>query len=57
MIGDAPHLLDPEALDSSCTAEDGKQCGFYHIPASSNARSDDSLADFSDSVSGVKLSS
>jgi hypothetical protein len=52
MIGEAPHLLDPEELDSH-SRDDGKQRGFYHIPTS-HARSDLSAADFSDSIFEVR---
>ncbi|EIE19080.1 hypothetical protein COCSUDRAFT_44861 [Coccomyxa subellipsoidea C-169] len=48
MIGEAPHLLDPEELDS-ISSEDGKQRGLYHV-STSQARSDQSTADFMDSV-------
>ncbi len=48
MIGEAPHLLDPEELES-VSIEDGKQRGLYHV-STSRARSDESTADFVDSV-------
>ena len=53
MIGEAPHLLDPEVLD--CTpVPDGKQRGLYYIP-SSQGRSPDSAAEFVDSIFEVAL--
>ncbi len=55
MIGEAPHLLDPEKLDS-ISSEDGKQRGLYHV-STSQARSDQSTADFMDSVFQVLLPS
>ncbi|CAK0787664.1 hypothetical protein CVIRNUC_010886 [Coccomyxa viridis] len=48
MIGEAPHLLDPEVLDSNATA-DGKQRGLYYCP-SSQGRSPESAAEFVDSI-------
>ncbi len=48
MIGEAPHLLDPEVLDSD-PVPDGKQRGMYYIP-SSQGRSPDSAAEFVDSI-------
>ena len=53
MIGEAPHLLDPEVLDSSATA-DGKQRGLYYCP-SSQGRSPESAAEFVDSIFEVPL--
>ena len=54
MIGEAPHLLDPEVLDSNATA-DGKQRGLYYCP-SSQGRSPESAAEFVDSIFEVPLS-
>ena len=48
MIGEAPHLLDPEVLDST-PMPDGKQRGMYYIP-SSQGRSPASAAEFVDSI-------
>ncbi|KAK9905022.1 hypothetical protein WJX75_007970 [Coccomyxa subellipsoidea] len=48
MIGEAPHLLDPEELED-ISIEDGKQRGLYHV-STSKSRSDESTADFVDSV-------
>ena len=48
MIGEAPHLLDPEVLDST-PVPDGKQRGLYYVP-SSQGRSPDSAAEFVDSI-------
>ena len=53
MIGEAPHLLDPEVLDSNATA-DGKQRGLYYCP-SSQGRSPESAAEFVDSIFEVPL--
>lgn len=54
MIGEAPHLLDPEELES-ISIEDGKQRGLYHV-STSQGRSDESTADFVDSVFEVPWS-
>ena len=48
MIGEAPHLLDPEELED-ISIEDGKQRGLYLV-STSKSRSDESTADFVDSV-------
>lgn len=48
MVGEAPHLLDPEVLDSS-SVPDGKQRGCYYVP-SSQGRSPESAAEFVDSI-------
>ena len=48
MTGEAPHLLDPEVLDSGAT-QDGKQRGLYYCP-SSQGRSPESAAEFVDSI-------
>lgn len=53
MIGEAPHLMDPEVLDSTST-EDGKQRGLYYIP-SSQGRSPESAGEFVDSIFEVSL--
>jgi len=55
MIGEAPHLLDPEVLDSTPEA-DGKQRGLYYVP-SSQGRSPESAAEFVDSIFEVRSSS
>ena len=54
MTGEAPHLLDPEVLDSDATA-DGKQRGLYYCP-SSQGRSPESVTEFVDSIFEVPLS-
>ncbi|BDA49469.1 probable BTB/POZ domain-containing adapter for CUL3-mediated RhoA degradation protein at N-terminal half [Coccomyxa sp. Obi] len=54
MIGEAPHLLDPEELES-ISIEDGKQRGLYHV-STSQGRFDESTADFVDSVFEVHKS-
>ena len=55
MIGEAPHLLDPEVLDST-PVPDGKQRGMYYIP-SGWGHSPESAADFVDSIFEVPPSS
>jgi hypothetical protein len=53
MIGEAPHLMDPEVLDSTST-EDGKQRGLYYIPCS-QGRSPESAGEFVNSIFEVGL--
>jgi hypothetical protein len=51
-MGEAPHLLDPEALEEGCPLQDGKQRGLYEVPApgAGAGRSPASTAEFTDSI-------
>ena len=51
LMGEAPHLMDPEELDAALLLEDGRQRGLYELPPSAGrARSPLSTAEFTDSI-------
>ena len=51
-MGEAPHLLDPEALEEASPLEDGRQRGLYEAPCAGSGagRSPASTAEFTDSI-------
>ena len=54
LMGEAPHLVDPEELDAALLLEDGRQRGLYELPgaagSSGSGRSPLSTAEFTDSI-------
>ena len=52
MMGEAPHLMDPEQLEAESLLEDGRQRGLYEIPCAGSGagRSPASTAEFTDSI-------